>query len=135
MITYMYIHCLYYYITNWRKYTGCPKKVTEFQIVITLCMKLSWFCHTNGRQLFCNCLLFVIALVPGHFFYRKPNETCCHSVVASKWLKLGQFALQLKTQIEIIKSLIVQRLKKLEEQCIHHFNLINYDYGSLASGS
>ena len=28
---------------------------------------------------------------------------------------------------EIIKSFTVQRLKKLEEQCIHHFNLINYD--------
>ena len=27
-----------------------------------------------------------------------------------------------------MKSLAVQRLKKLEEQCIHHFKLINYDY-------
>ena len=30
------------------------------------------------------------------------------------------------TQTQIIKSLDVQRLKKLEEQCIHHFNLIKY---------
>ena len=45
--------------------------------------------------------------------------------------KLSQFALQdeilqLKTQKEIIKSLAVQLLKKFEERCIHHFNLIKY---------
>ena len=36
--------------------------------------------------------------------------------------------LQLETQTEIIKSLAVQRLKRneLEEQRIHHFNLIKY---------
>ena len=67
-----------------------------FSILITLCMKLSWFCHTNSGQLFCNCPLFVTALGPGLFFGAKPGETCCHSVVASKWLKTGgsQFALQ-----------------------------------------
>ena len=64
--------------------------------LITLCMKLFWFCHTNSGQLFCNGPLFVIALVPGLFFGGKPDETCCHSVVASKWLKtrVGQFTLQ-----------------------------------------
>ena len=60
---------------------------TIVNILITLCMKLSWFCQTNSGQLFCNCPLFVIALVPGFIFGRKPDETCCHSVVASKWLK------------------------------------------------
>ena len=44
-------------------------------------MKLSWFCHTISGQ------LFVISLVPGLFFGGKPDETCCHSVVASNWLK------------------------------------------------
>ena len=46
--------------------------------------------------LFCNCPLFVIALVPGLFFGGKPDETCCHSVVASKWLEtqVSHFALQ-----------------------------------------
>ena len=58
--------------------------------LITLCMKLSWFCHTNSGQLFCNCPLFVIALVPGLFFGGKPDETCCHSVVASKWLNFRE---------------------------------------------
>ena len=98
----------------------------------TLCMKLSWFCHTNSGQLFCNCPLFVIALVPGLFF---GDEICCHSVVASKWLKtrVSQFALQdenttTSTQTEMIKCLAGRRLKKLEEQCIHYFKLINYDY-------
>ena len=38
-----------------------------FQALITLCMKLSWFGHTNSGQLFCNCPLFVIALIPGLF--------------------------------------------------------------------
>ena len=55
--------------------------------LITLCMKLPWFCHTNSKQLFCNGPLFVIALVPCFFFGRKPDEVCCHSVVAAKWLK------------------------------------------------
>ena len=98
-------------------------------------MKLSWFCHTNSGQLFCNCPLFVIALVPGLFLGGKPDETCCHSVVASKWLetRVSHFALQdenttTETQTEITKSLAVQRLKQLEEQCTHHFKLINYDY-------
>ena len=36
--------------------------------VITLCMKL-------------------IAFVPGLLFGREPDETCCHSVVTSTWLK------------------------------------------------
>ena len=31
--------------------------------------------------------IIVIALVPGLFTGGKPDETCCHSVVASKWLK------------------------------------------------
>ena len=41
-------------------------------------------------------MLFVTALVPGLFFGGKPDETCCHPVVASKWLKtrVSQFALQ-----------------------------------------
>ena len=68
----------------------------RYLILITLCMKLSWFCHTNSGQLFCNCPLFVIALVPGLFFGGKPDETCCDSVVASKWLetRVSHFALQ-----------------------------------------
>ena len=76
------IHSLYY--------------IECFGFIITLCMKLSLFCHTNSGQLFCNCPLFVIALVPGLIFGGKPEETCCHSVVASKWLKTraSQFALQ-----------------------------------------
>ena len=71
-------------------------EIIQLQRIITLCMKLSWFCHTNSGQLFCNCPLFVIALVPGLLFGGKPDETCCHSVVASKWLKtrVSQFALQ-----------------------------------------
>ena len=32
------------------------------------------------------------------------------------------------TLTEIIKSLAIQRLMKLEEQCIHDFKLIKYDY-------
>ena len=94
-------------------------------------MKLPWFCHTNNGQLFYNCLLFVIALVPGLFFGGKPDETCYHSVVASKWVKTQSVCSAGRntiTQTDIIKSLAVQRLKKLEEQYIHHFNLINYDY-------
>ena len=81
-----------------------------------------WFCHTNSGKLFCNCPLFVIALISGLFFGRKPDETCCHSVVASKWLKTKSVCSAGRN----IKSLAVQRLKKLEEQCIHHFNLIKY---------
>ena len=65
--------------------------------------------------------MFVIALVPDLFFGGKPDETCCHSVVASKWLEtlVSHFALQdenttTQTQTEIIKSLAVQRMKQLE---------------------
>ena len=54
---------------------------TLIKLVITLCMKLPLFCHTNRGQLFCNCPLFVIALV--FFLGGKPAETFCHSVVAS----------------------------------------------------
>ena len=32
---------------------------------------------------------------------------------------------RVNTQTEIIKSFAGQRLRKLEEQCVHHFNLIN----------
>ena len=34
--------------------------------------------------------------LPGLFFGGKPDETCCHSVVASKWLetRVSHFALQ-----------------------------------------
>ena len=48
------------------------------------------------RGIILKCPLFVIALVPDLFFGGKPDETCCHSVVASKWLKtrVSQFALQ-----------------------------------------
>ena len=49
--------------------------------VITLYMKLPWFCHTNIRQLFCNCPR------SRPLFGKKPVETCCHSVIASKWLE------------------------------------------------
>ena len=38
-------------------------------------------------QLFCNCPLFVMALVLGLFFGGKPAETCCRSVAALKKLK------------------------------------------------
>ena len=77
-------------------YFKCKPLRKVIIVVITLCMKLSWFCHTNSGQLFCNCPLFVIALVPGLFFGGKPDETCCHSVVASKWLetRVSHFALQ-----------------------------------------
>ena len=51
-------------------------------------MKLPWFCHTNSGQLFCNCPR------SGPFFGGKPDETGCHSVVASTWRNLSQFALQ-----------------------------------------
>ena len=61
---------------HWRAITS-----VHFYLLITLCMKLSWFHHTNGGQLFCNCPLFVIALAPGLFFGGKPDEMCCHSVV------------------------------------------------------
>ena len=46
---------------------GKGKRIIIVDCIITLCMKLSWFCHTNSGQLFCNCPLFVIALVPGLF--------------------------------------------------------------------
>ena len=45
-----------------------------FHLVITLCMKEPWFRHTNSRQSFCNCLPFVIALVPDLFFGWKSAE-------------------------------------------------------------
>ena len=94
-------------------------------------MKLSWFCHTNSGQLYCNCPPFVIALVPGLFSGGKPDKTCCHSVVASKWLKAQSVCsagrntiTQTQTQnIQKVKRLEGQRLKKLEEHCIQHFNL------------
>ena len=54
----------------------------QIDTCITLCMKLPWFCHTKH-----SCPLFVTALVPGLFSGGKPAETCCHSVVAAKWLK------------------------------------------------
>ena len=96
-------------------------------------MKLPWFSYTNSGQLFCNCPLFVIAIVPGLFFGGKPAEMCCHSVVASKWLKTQSVCSAGRkyhnlTQTQIIKSLAVQRLNNidLDKQCIHHFNLITY---------
>ena len=52
--------------------------------VITLCMKSSWFCPANSRQLFCNCSLFVTVLVLGVLFGGKQDEMCYHSVVAEK---------------------------------------------------
>ena len=63
------------------------KILTLIMFRITPWMKLLWFCHTNSGQLFCNCPVFVIVLVPGLFCGGKPDETCCHSVVAIKWLK------------------------------------------------
>ena len=51
-----------------------------FCIIITLCRKLPWFCHTNSGQLFCNCPLFVIALVPGLFLRETRRDVlsfCC----------------------------------------------------------
>ena len=74
-------------INQERPKTFFKNRKCSFQTVITLCMKLLWFCHTNSGQLFCNCSLFVIALVPGLFFGGKPAKTGCHSVVASKWPK------------------------------------------------
>ena len=57
---------------------GAFKTITS---LIILCVKLSWFCHTNRGQLFCNGLLFVIALVPGLFFGGKARwdmlSFCC----------------------------------------------------------
>ena len=38
----------------------------------------------NYTQLFCNCPLFAVVLIPGLYFHGKLAETCCHSVVASK---------------------------------------------------
>ena len=68
--------------------------------------------------------------MPALFFGGKPDEMCCYSVVAAKWLKIQSVCSAgrntTKTQTEIIKSLAVQGLKKLEEQFIHHFNLIKY---------
>ena len=55
-----------------------------FKTFFTLCMKLRWFCHKNSGQLFCNCLLFVIVLVPALFSGGKPAETCCHSCCCFK---------------------------------------------------
>ena len=58
---------------------------------------------------------------------------CCYSVLTAKWLKTqsaGSAGQKTTTSIQtqIIKSLFVQRLKnnELEEQCIHHINLIKY---------
>ena len=48
--------------------------------------KLPWLRHTNSGQLFCNCPLYVTALVPGFFLGGKPAEMCCHSIVASELL-------------------------------------------------
>ena len=48
-------------------------------------------------------------------------ENSSHSVCSA-----GRKCYNLNT--EIIKSLAVQRLKKLEEQCVRHIKLINYYY-------
>ena len=99
----------------------------RFRDVIKICMKLPWF-----WQLFCNCPLFVIALVPGLFFGGKPVETSCHPVVSSKWLKTQSVYSTWRNTTtkhkQIIKNLAVQSLKnnELEEQCTHHFNLVKY---------
>ena len=58
-------------------------KVAETTVcmLITLCMKLPWFCHTKRGQLFCNCPLFVITIVPRLFFAGKTSRDvlsfCC----------------------------------------------------------
>ena len=53
--------------------------------------------------IFCNCPLFVIALVPGLFSGGKPDKTCCHPVVASKWLKLESVSLLCRTKVLQLK--------------------------------
>ena len=66
-------------------------------------------------------------------FREKLDETCCHSVVAPKWLKtqsVGSAELKyynFNTNTDHYE-LGTQRLNsnELEEQCIHHFNLIKY---------
>ena len=73
--------------------------------LITLFMKLPWFCHINSGQLFCNCPLFAIAIVPG-LFGRKPAKTCCHSVVAS--LCLGNFIMFLKTNLGYLSQITLK---------------------------
>ena len=88
-------------------------------------MKLSWFCHTNSRQLFCNCPR------SRPLFWRETTRDvlsfCCCLKMAENSVSLlcKTNILQLK-QTQIIKSLAVQPLKKLKEQCIHDFNLIKY---------
>ena len=70
---------------------------TTIKNIITLCMKVPWFYYSNRRQLFCNCPLFVIALVPDLFLAENQLilfESCSHFVVPTLFslcccLKLG----------------------------------------------
>ena len=91
-------------------------------------MKLPWFCHSNNGQLLCNCLRF------RPLFWRETNRDmlsfcCCLKMAENSvsWLCRTKI-LQLQHKHRIIKCLAVQRLNnnELEEQCIHHFNLIKY---------
>ena len=98
-------------------------------------MKLPWFCHTNS--VFCNCPLFVTALVPGLFFGGKSAKTCCHSVVASKCLKTQSVGTAGRKYYNLNTN-TVQRLKnnELEEQCINHALRLNqvfspHDYDNI----
>ena len=60
--------------------------------LITICMKLPWFCHTNSKQLFCNGPLFVIALVPCFFFWQETRRGvlsfCCCCKMAENSVSL-----------------------------------------------
>ena len=61
-----------------------------FSFVITLCMKLSWFCHTNRGHLFCNCPLFEIALVPGLFLAENQTRRVVILLFLQNGWKLSQ---------------------------------------------
>ena len=62
--------------------------------LITLCMKLPWFCHTNIGQLFCNCPLFETALLPDLSFGGKQTRRVFILLLLQNSWKLSQFALQ-----------------------------------------
>ena len=69
----------------------------------TLCMKLSWFCHTNSGQLFCNCPLFVTALVPGHFLAGNQTRRVVILLLLQNGGKLESVSLLCRTKILQLK--------------------------------
>ena len=90
--------------------------------LITLCMKLPWFCHTNGGQLVCNCPR------SRPLFWRETDvlSLCCCLRMAENsvsWLCRTKI-LQLLHKHRLLRA--SQNNNELEEQCIHHFNLIKY---------